>query len=513
MLKHFYASDTTSDSSSSFSFTDSDDSSYHSSTSSTSSSDTSDTTSTHSFTSSSLSDLDTSDTSSIFRDDDDFSDTDSKLSEDETESIHIDKRSPAPGEEDVTITDTVTNKRTGVKITNTVVLRYRDRILSTVASAEGADNLDQQQDSANAPNETNDFRWRLIKGFASSESYFKAELKQLSAHLPEHYKKLGISPLRSHLLLQNSIGRSSKTKKPSTLQSLAMKLNEEGPIVIGGDQSRVWMESFYINGRTKRIKDCAGSVDKDLGIMVGGQYASLKNGWIFGIYSGTALGKVHGTDDRRNKTKQNQKFTSLYHSATFKSGFRYDIILQGIYCGENVNRLTSSQQIVSGKRHSTTYNYNLETSHVLKVKEGISFRPNLGLHLSNQRIKAYSETGSNQNFAHSSTTSSTREVYGGIGLRKQWKEVEDKNIFVAKLTGLYELGYELAYKGPSSTTTVINTGQTSEGSSYSTGKLSHKFTLTGSVQHNQLKIIGSCSTTLKKYRHKTMFTLKAEWRF
>ena len=397
----------------------------------------------------------------------------------------------------------------GITIEGTVTIAPisqppQDTILSTEV------NGNTNNDFAASETE-NSFTSRNISGSSNAKSFIRAGLKEFSKQLPERYTKLGLSPERAFNKLTNYRQDSPYGKKTSALEDLALKVNEEGPIKVATDQTRIWIESFYTNGKTQKIKDAKGSYDRNLGIMFGTQYSD--NGLVVGIYTGVAGGDVHSSDDRRNRTGQNQQFTSLYHSKTWESGFRYDLILQRVFCGENVERLDVRDSVAKGKRKSRTQNYNIETSYRMKFDKGVSFRPNLGFNLSNQKIKAYQEAEAINNYNYGRATSLTREVYAGLGLRKEWREQEKDSLYVCKLTALYELGYELLYDGSRVTSTNIGTGFSSETSSYSTGKLANYVTLTGSMQFNSFKVIASASATIMKNRQKNGGTLKLEWRF
>ena len=297
-------------------------------------------------------------------------------------------------------------------------------------------------------------------------------------------------------------------------EDISNKLYDGSALAVGNEQSRFWLETFYIAAKTKRIKETPGLTDSNRGVMLGAQFGSASGGWVFGAFTGFSSGKAHMATDRRNKIKQSHRFYSLYHSMSFKNGWRYDLITQHKPCVQHIDRLTSQGQIAKGRRKSATQFYNVEASYRVKLNERLSLRPNLGVNISNEKIKAFDETeAGDENMHYDRCRSNSREIYTGIGIRNQWIEGEKTDRTVYKLTAVYELGRELLYGGLNVTQTVISTGQTSQGTIPSTGNTAHYLTFYGSMQHNELKFLASYALTLKRYREKHHFSLKTEWRF
>lgn len=356
--------------------------------------------------------------------------------------------------------------------------------------------------------ESSDFRSR-----GPSDS-LRAQMLRLARLVENRYKGLVASPLKIH----NKLTNTRETPNKNELQNLAQKLNEDGPIEVSNDQSRIWMEPFYVTARTKKIGAVSGLADKNMGVLLGGQVASLANGWVVGVYMGSSTGGAQMDNDKRNKIKQAHKFVSLYHSTTLKSGWRYDLIAQYKPSTQSIDRLTAAGLVANGKRKSVAMHYNAETSYLIKLNNGFSIRPDLGLSLTQEKIKAFDETGGGAlNNHYDATSSKSCEVYGGIGIRHQWKEAgkeenkQDKCVY--KITAVYELGRELKYKGLPIHQTVISTGKKSQSEVPSTGNISHYLTFYGSMQINDIKFLASYILTLKQYRTKHNFGLKAEWRF
>jgi hypothetical protein len=176
------------------------------------------------------------------------------------------------------------------------------------------------------------------------------------------------------------------------LLSLVQKITEEGPADLGNDQARVWLESFYASGKTRQINNIPSSTDNNRGAMIGVQNASEKDGWVIGTFTGASLLNMHMDNQHQNNIKQNYLFTSLYHSWTFKNGFRYDISGQHVNRKDRIQRLTELGQLAKGKRNSKAQVYNLETSYRIKFQDHLSVRPNLGCNITNQVSGAYDET-------------------------------------------------------------------------------------------------------------------------
>ena len=278
------------------------------------------------------------------------------------------------------------------------------------------------------------------------------------------------------------------------------------------------MEPFYVTGRTQKIGTVSGLADQNIGVMLGGQVASVTDGWVVGGYLGSSTGGSQMDNDKRNKIKQAHKFVSLYHSLTFKSGWRYDLIAQYKPSTQSVDRLTAPGLVANGKRKSATLHYNAEISYRIKLNKGLSLRTDLGLSMSQEKVRAYDEAGGGAlNNHYDATSSKSCEVYGGIGIRHQWKEEcgcgKQQDRYVYKLTAVYEIGDELKYKGLPVQQTVISTGAKSQSEIPSTGNISHYLTFYGSMQYNEIKFLASYVLTLKQYRTKHNFGLKAEWRF
>ncbi len=345
-------------------------------------------------------------------------------------------------------------------------------------------------------------------------SSLRSQLLQLARMVEKKYKGLALSPLKVH----NKLTNTKETPKQNELQNLAQKLSEDGPIEIANDQTRIWMESFYVSGRTKKIRDVSGLTDQNVGVLLGAQVASETEGWVIGAYVGSSKGAIQMDNDKRNKTAQTHKFISLYHSLSLKNGFRYDLIAQYKPSTQNIDRLTTSNEIAKGKKKSAAFHYNAETSYRMKLTQDLSVRPNLGLSMSLDKIKAYDETGgSYQNNHYYENKSRTCEIYGGVGFRHKWKGEEmgenQKDQFIYKLTGVYEIGNEIVSNSPPTRQKMISTGIESKSTTPNPGKLTHYLTFYGSMQYNQLKFLASYILTLKQYRTKHNFGLKAEWRF
>ncbi len=297
-------------------------------------------------------------------------------------------------------------------------------------------------------------------------------------------------------------------------EDVTNKLYDGSALAVGNEQSRFWLEMFYIAAKTKRIKETPGLADSNRGVMLGAQFGSASSGWVFGAFIGLSSGKAQMDNDRRNKIKQSHQFYSVYHSMSFKNGWRYDLITQRKPGIQNIDRLTPQGQIAKSKRKSATQFYNVETSYRIKLNEQLSLKPNLGINISNEKIKAYDETeAGNENMHYDRCRSNSREIYTGIGIRNQWIEGKKNGRTVYKLTAVYEFGRELLYGGLNVTQRVISTGQTSQTTLPNTGNTAHYLTFYGSMQHDELKFLASYAVTLKRYREKHHFSLKGEWRF
>lgn len=338
----------------------------------------------------------------------------------------------------------------------------------------------------------------------------RSQLLQLARMVENRYKGLAPSPLKVH----NKLTNTRETPKQNELQNLAQKLSEDGPVEVVNDQTRIWMEAFYVTGKTKKIRDVSGLADQNMGVLLGAQVASETDGWVFGAYVGSSKGNIQMDNDKRNKTKQAHKFVSLYHSLSLKNGFRYDLIAQYKPSVQNIDRLTTLGEITNGKKKSAAFHYNAETSYRMKLTQGWSVRPNLGLSMTLENIKAYDETGgSRQSNHYYDNKTKTCEVYGGVGFRHKWKGDSPKDQFIYKLTAVYEIGNEIISKSPPTRMRMISTGIESKSTIPNPGKISHYLTFYGSMQYNQLKFLASYILTLKRYRTKHNFGLKAEWRF
>lgn len=339
----------------------------------------------------------------------------------------------------------------------------------------------------------------------------KAQLKKLYNSLSSKLKKLSTDPTR---VVYKLTGAKGERKSGNVVQNLAEKLNEEGSMNFGSEsQTRIYLEPFFNRGKTQKIKEASAISDKNLGVLLGTQFASYEN-CIFGVFAGMSQGDAHNTPERRNKLKQTYHFLSAYHWQSFNNGFRYDLLVQRKPYKQYINRLTPTQQIAKGKRKADVWHFNVEGSYRIPLNDRISIRPNFGLSASDETDKAYDESeAGNENLHYFKSKTKSREVYAGIGIRDQRKEIHGADHYVYKLTAVYEIGHELAYKGQEITQQVISSGKTSIGKIPSTGNIAHYFTFYGSVQYNDLKFLGNYVYTLKHYRQKHLFSFKTEWRF
>lgn len=309
-------------------------------------------------------------------------------------------------------------------------------------------------------------------------------------------------------------GVKGERKDGSAVQNLAEKLNEEGSMNFGSEsQTRIYLEPFFNRGKTQKIKEVSAMTDRNLGVLLGTQFASYEN-CIFGVYAGMSEGNAHATPERRNKLKQTYHFLSAYHWQSFDNGFRYDLLAQRKPYKQYIDRLTTTNQIAKGKRKADVWHFNIEGSYRITLNDRLSIRPNLGLSTSDETDKAYDESeAGNENLHYFKSKTKSREVYVGIGIRDQRKEIHGADRYVYKLTAVYEIGHELVYKGQKTTQQLISTGATSTKKIPSTGNLAHYFTFYGSIQYNDLKFLGNYVYTLKRHRQKHLFSLKTEWRF
>jgi hypothetical protein len=339
----------------------------------------------------------------------------------------------------------------------------------------------------------------------------KAQLKKMYNSLSSKMQKLSTDPVKVATKLK---GTRDESHGGSVTHRLAEKLNEEGAINIGGEsQTRIYLEPFFNMAKTKKIKDSTAMSDKNLGVLLGTQFASFEN-CVFGVYGGMSEGSAHATPERRNKLTQTYHFLSAYHWQSFKNGFRYDLLAQRKPYTQRIDRLTTTNQIAKGKRKADVWHLNIEGSYRIPLNDRLSVRPSLGLSTSDETDKAYDETeGGAENLHYDRSKTKSREVYVGIGIRDQKEERCATDRHVYKLTALYEIGHELAYRGQRITQTVINTGRSSIGKIPSTGNIAHYLTFYGSIQYNDLKFLGNYVYTIKRYKQKHLFSLKTEWRF
>jgi hypothetical protein len=103
------------------------------------------------------------------------------------------------------------------------------------------------------------------------------------------------------------------------------------------------------------------------------------------------------------------------------------------------------------------------------------------------------------------------EIYGGMGIRKQWNSDQ----YEGKLTLKYEIGQKSGNGKSSSTVYSDATPQGMNSTGNKPGKFTHYINLYGSLldmKHN-IKLVPGVSVTLQKGQNSVAGTIKIEHRF
>lgn len=329
-----------------------------------------------------------------------------------------------------------------------------------------------------------------------------------------HFNFLTLAPLKDRQLSVNHHFSQNQQDIATSLLQAAVK---KGPVVVATNQYRLWAAPYYAHGNTDAYKDQPSVRDHHEGFIIGAEKRSLKRKWTIGFMSGFGLGNNTFPQTVNTNTADKDMFFGVYHSLGFFNHARYDIVVNSIFShhqGQRSGKINAQNSYLAlSTYNSHTLSANLETSYQFKLKYNSSIRPSLGFTLARNVRDRYQERNAglnNRTFAKQTT--STQEVYGGIGLRRQWI----KGNYDIKMTALWEHGYELGsditqqtlytVNGPKNGYLITQVGQ---------GRHTNYLTAYSSVLNTKthLKFLVGYSGSIQKHRTVHSLTLKAEYRF
>ncbi|MES2252159.1 MAG: autotransporter domain-containing protein [Pseudomonadota bacterium] len=180
---------------------------------------------------------------------------------------------------------------------------------------------------------------------------------------------------------------------------------------------------------------------------------------------------------------------------------------------ERLRNPTPTQSYIAYSRYNTySVAFKNELGPIFKLSNGYSIKPDVGLQLNGSKQTKLNEQNAGiyaQNYKAS--TAQDGEIYGGIGVRKQWKG----ETYEGKITLKYEVGQKSG-NGKSSTTiytAIMPSGVSS--TSTKPGLFAHYINLYGSLlnMESNWKFVPGVTVTLQKGQRSVSGTLKFEHRF
>ena len=321
------------------------------------------------------------------------------------------------------------------------------------------------------------------------------------------------SKVQTFLNMQQAFKENSTN--PFETAMTAFSQTSEPMIKFKGDY-RVWLTPYAIRIRNTTTSG-SGFSEKNYGLIVGISHYLKNLAMNLSFLMGT--GASNTQQEAKPNSKNNGKSLILGLTAV-KSFFdeKVEVIssLYGIGAKNTqfrqVNPSPSQSYIAFSRYKSAFVSWQNEAGYILKLKDGYSLRPSLGMQLLTTYRSAFNEQNADR-FNHSYRRRSTKsgEVYAGLGLRKKW--LNDQ--FEGKLTAIYEIG-RIGGNGKSAVTVYAKSVPLGVNfANKSPGQTVHYLNLYGSIldKNSHWKIKPGCSVILQKGQKSIGGRVSFEYRF
>jgi len=304
----------------------------------------------------------------------------------------------------------------------------------------------------------------------------------------------------------------------SSYESVIRAISQQGPQVISGKKTRLWLMPYYMQGKTKTSEERA-TQDSNEGLILGGEYREKNYRYNLGFMLSAGWGKKDSPSvlPQDNSIKSSSWSIGAYTSKAFLSQGEIGAIINISSMKHESERLGNPLPGITyvAHAHYRSYSYygDLKGSWLMDLEKGWTFRPNIGFTLTDTYRTAFKEKGAGlYNQQYQKKKESFREPYAGLGLRRKWR-THNKDL---KITGIYEAGYNVADDGTLTRfSTESNLREIYTLKNPGTGRLTHYLTLTASCLNTKqnLKLILGYGATLQKSRTAHALSLKVEKRF
>ncbi len=320
------------------------------------------------------------------------------------------------------------------------------------------------------------------------------------------------------------------------IEQIANVLNANGIQSIDKGQMRLWTSPFVNLSRLENDGSKAGSIGRSGGTLIGIEKRDKDNISTIGFLTGILFSRSHLLSQPYNSSAGTGYIFGAFHKLKYtdykdKGNFGHELMASHVVTDYDLKR-SDTKNPSSSERYYTTASYenrnttlNAQLNYLFNIKqlEHFSCRLDFGATLKHLSSDPIVETGSDiYNITVKTTDSNQLEYYGGIGLRKSWKNSESE----FRLTGVYEYGYQAVSSGGKTTSSAqggpvpINNFQytvtpTTSVTPGAKGRNKHYFQLYGSYFNieNKLKLILSYFGTLSHKMSNHTAMLKIEYRF
>ncbi|RZI45823.1 autotransporter outer membrane beta-barrel domain-containing protein [Candidatus Finniella inopinata] len=376
------------------------------------------------------------------------------------------------------------------------------------ASGDGAGNAAEDNQAQTTTRGSDD-------DFRSSQKFsnFK-KIQNFTSILPE-----SLRPLKDVRNLQTVTPYQQECSK---LEDILETLSKNGPLSLPmddkkGDEKRVWVSPFYSFGRQQTAFSKVGNRSWLSGALIGAEYRNLKRQLTIGLMSGLNYGRKEELGNTKSFTKTKGMTFGGYHSMTFFEGARYDIMASRTLSFQDNQRhqLTAGGADYYALSDHKMYTDVVDTklTYLFIVNEMWSVRPSFGNTYIRSKSGSYSEKGAGiYNLNTSSITSTSNEVYGGIGVRATWRPGNKK----IRLTGVYERGYQYDKSGSPVVVNVNIPGAAPIVTNQAGSKTkTHYFSVNASYYDGdtKLKFFAGYTGSYQQTQKNHSFIIKAEYRF
>ena len=318
---------------------------------------------------------------------------------------------------------------------------------------------------------------------------------------------------------RQNITRIMNENRKNTMEGLitALARDNAGQIIkIRGDY-RLFATPFVTRIRNNGCGGYkAGFTEKFYGLLMGGTRYFKESGITLLGMIGVGASKQQMDRSPNSYTNGKNIMVGVDARKTFLDFIDFESNLSGIVTRNNQWRQgnpSPSQSYIAQSRYNTySASFKNEVGPIFKLDGGFSIKPDIGLQLNISKQTNIAEFNA-ASFAQNYKAKVMRdgEIYGGVGVRKQWKSDE----YEGKLTLKYEVGQK---SGNGKNSSTIYTDTTRTGAS-STGNKAGSFTqyinLYGSflnLKYN-IKVVPGVTMTLQKGQNSVSGTVKFEYRF